>query len=562
MSNDYIARYGRVISTTVWIVECIGIFLFSLVSDVMPTIYAPIISVLMIVGLILLSYTVKLSNDDSRSCFLMFAVLSTIAVYFAAIAIGGAFLMCMLFIMQWLIVIFYFDKPLCLVLAAIQFFTMFALLIPSLIVPDRYAVVNIRQLGLALVSITLCAWIATNLIGVLTRQQQQNIDQKKSLDDMLRVVEIICNDAKESTEQKTDFIARISKDIKKLGKNINSSAQQELANIADEITTYTKLEKKEIFFSDRKYDFGKLLETIILNRRSEIQKKGLEYKINIGKNVPRFLIGDPEYVGRMIAELLDNAVSYTQRGSISLSIVMSENQIEIYISDTGRGVRKKNMDNIFSPFFSEDESDEDGIGTGLGLFISKQLAGLMGGDLTLASEYGKGTKVYLRFLQECETKQVGDTKQESLYEYMNSVINKLSVNNQSVDNQLAEKQLENGSIQLLSVPGIDWDVAHEYLPNKEIVESTLSEFYKAGYGNADKLRSIWSDSTPEEFRVKIHAIKSNLRMIGAVELAGKAERLEYAVRDGKTGIINDELEQFLREYVELVDTVGKLPGVE
>lgn len=127
--------------------------------------------------------------------------------------------------------------------------------------------------------------------------------------------------------------------------------------------------------------------------------------MDIDHEIPSMLYGDEVRIKQIVSNMLTNAVKYTERGSITLSaaaelIGPDEVTLRISVADTGKGIRKEDMKDLFSSFKRVDETDNRRIeGTGLGLNISKQLAEMMGGKLTVDSVYHKGSVFTLEVKQ-------------------------------------------------------------------------------------------------------------------------------------------------------------------
>jgi signal transduction histidine kinase len=89
---------------------------------------------------------------------------------------------------------------------------------------------------------------------------------------------------------------------------------------------------------------------------------------------------------------MSNAIKFTDRGEIKIKIVKKDNMVEIAVRDTGIGIRRReDMDKLFKPFSRINRPGKIGEGTGLGLYLSKKNANLLGGDIMVESEFGKGS---------------------------------------------------------------------------------------------------------------------------------------------------------------------------
>ena len=119
----------------------------------------------------------------------------------------------------------------------------------------------------------------------------------------------------------------------------------------------------------------------------------IKFKLVISKNFPKVLIGDFENVLRIIIHLLSNAYKYTEEGSITMNLIIKDNEFTISVKDTGVGIKEEDINRLFTKFerpdFEYHQSDKRGVG--LGLSIVKQLAELMNGSVNVSSIYGQGS---------------------------------------------------------------------------------------------------------------------------------------------------------------------------
>lgn len=120
----------------------------------------------------------------------------------------------------------------------------------------------------------------------------------------------------------------------------------------------------------------------------------IKFQLNIEEQV--FIDGDSVRIQQLLYILLDNALLYTDKGKIELTLKKSPSQIIIEVTDTGRGINTANLQNIFTRFYREDTSRVRD-GTGLGLSIAKTITELHGGEIIAKSEYGKGSTFMIIF---------------------------------------------------------------------------------------------------------------------------------------------------------------------
>jgi signal transduction histidine kinase len=99
---------------------------------------------------------------------------------------------------------------------------------------------------------------------------------------------------------------------------------------------------------------------------------------------------------QMLVNLLSNAIKFTERGEVQLSCTVNDDTLEVSIADTGVGIAAENIEYVFEPFWqAEQTATRKTGGTGLGLSVTRKLARLLGGDVTVASKLGSGTTFLL-----------------------------------------------------------------------------------------------------------------------------------------------------------------------
>lgn len=188
----------------------------------------------------------------------------------------------------------------------------------------------------------------------------------------------------------------ISDEIAENSINIQSASKMLLALIND-ILDLSKIESGKMEIVQRQYDTGAMFSDLVNMIWIRIHEKKLEFKIDISEDIPSMLYGDEVRIKQVLTNILTNAVKYTNEGSITFSahserIASNMVRLRISVADTGIGIRKESMDDLFSSFKRMDvESNRNIEGTGLGLTISKQLLDMMGGKITVDSIYTKGS---------------------------------------------------------------------------------------------------------------------------------------------------------------------------
>jgi len=178
-------------------------------------------------------------------------------------------------------------------------------------------------------------------------------------------------------------------DIKQAGAN--------LISIINDILDFSKIEAGKLEIVPIKYLLASLVNDSISIIRMRLMEKPIRFYTNIDGRIPNGLVGDEARLRQIVLNLLSNAIKYTVKGNISISITQEKREgsqvwLKIEVADTGLGIRLEDQAKLFADFVQVDTRKNRGIeGTGLGLAITKRLCIAMGGDITVKSEYGKGS---------------------------------------------------------------------------------------------------------------------------------------------------------------------------
>ena len=232
----------------------------------------------------------------------------------------------------------------------------------------------------------------------------------------------------EESRSKTNFLARMSHEIRtpmnailgmsemSLRENLSDevasniagirNAAKNLLSIMNDILDFSKIESGQISVAKVKYSLTSLINDVINVNRVKLENKPVVLLLELDCNIPEKLLGDETRVRQIVMNLLSNAVKYTDSGFIRLKIsgkITEQGQsvtLTISVKDTGVGIKREDLQRIFGDFIRFDNSRNKNIeGTGLGLSITKSLCTLMGGDVTVGSEFGKGS-VFTAIIQQ------------------------------------------------------------------------------------------------------------------------------------------------------------------
>jgi len=206
--------------------------------------------------------------------------------------------------------------------------------------------------------------------------------------------------------------------------NTVMQASQQMQTIIDEILDFSKIDANAMRIFPHPFSLQEMVENIDSMFRPIAEGKGLSFHIQQPDNATP-LLGDSTRIQQILRNLINNAVKFTDHGSIAITLELTEDnadqlQLQATISDSGIGIHKKDQQRLFDPFTQADSSDQRKFGgTGLGLTISYQLAQIMGGSLSFDSEHGKGTVFRLQLplawsSEAVEQQQVRNLTQQEL----------------------------------------------------------------------------------------------------------------------------------------------------
>ena len=181
---------------------------------------------------------------------------------------------------------------------------------------------------------------------------------------------------------------------------INLSAVS-LGHIFSDIIDLDKIDSKRIELNIQPCDFHSLLNDFYNFGTLMAEQKGLKFSLKLDDNLPNWLYLDRARLSQILWNLISNAVKFTDKGDVILRVQkMQDNQYQFSVTDTGAGIAPCELDKIFTMYYQVKDNIHRSAGSGIGLAISKNLAQLMQGDLTVESELEKGSTFYLTIIAE------------------------------------------------------------------------------------------------------------------------------------------------------------------
>lgn len=187
--------------------------------------------------------------------------------------------------------------------------------------------------------------------------------------------------------------------ILEYSQNVDSAGRQILFMI-NQFLDLSRIDMGKEEVLEENFDLKGLIDTLSLYYKKEADNKGLDFIVDMDKDLPRYLIGDVRKLNQILMNLLSNAIKYTKEGVIVFSIYIRKLEegtllLRFEVSDTGIGIKKEDQVKIFESFERSDIVRNRGIeGTGLGLAISGNLARLLGTQIKVKSKYGEGSQFW------------------------------------------------------------------------------------------------------------------------------------------------------------------------
>lgn len=277
--------------------------------------------------------------------------------------------------------------------------------------PDLVPVVTNRYYRYIDSSVTLV--VVSCCIGVLLKIQSISYDnekrnaqqQKEEMEQIARSKDVFFANMSHEIRTPINTIIglnemtlreNISDEIAENAINIQNASKMLLTTIND-ILDLSKLESGKMDIVPVQYEVSAMFSDLVNLIWLRANQKDLEFRVDIAQDIPSMLYGDEVRIKQVITNLLTNAVKYTRAGSVTLTakgerLSADSFRLRISVADTGTGIRKESLDDLFNSFKRVDEELNRNIeGTGLGLNISKQLMDMMGGKISVDSVYHKGS---------------------------------------------------------------------------------------------------------------------------------------------------------------------------
>ncbi|MDR1481022.1 MAG: response regulator [Synergistaceae bacterium] len=426
---------------------------------------------------------------------------------------------------------------------------------------DMYLMaLTLSALGLVFMSVLSCFLIRMSLAKM--KSEEENRSKSSFLARMSHEIRTPMN----SILGMSELIMRdeISDDVREHISIIHQSCDSLLAIIND-ILDFSKIESGQLECESKKYFFSSMINDMINVMRMRISEKALDFLVNVDPEIPQQLVGDQVRIRQIVINLLANAAKYTEKGFVSLDVrkglaVGSKIEIIFNVRDSGIGIKREDMDKIFVDFTRLDVDYNRRVeGTGLGLAIARTYCRLMGGDVSVESEYNQGSiftaTVIQAFEEDKKLAEVGYPGQKRVLlfderpRHIQSIVSEMRALGvtPTCSLNLAEfiEDLEEGEFDFAFVSS---RYAVECVGVLDRRRMPLHLVVMVEMGDASAFRDIWSVMMP------IYSVPIANALNGVIDVCGGSSRIlpsRFIIPDARILIVDDILSN-LRVAKELV----------
>lgn len=246
--------------------------------------------------------------------------------------------------------------------------------------------------------------------------------------------------AERANKSKSEFLARMSHELRiplnsmlgfsrmmqddpaidetnKENLDIIHASGEHLLMLVNDVLDISRIEANQLCLKDQVINLSKLLQRLESMFKLQAKEKGLSFRCTMDSRLPQYLFGDETRLLQVLINLLGNAIKFTRTGHVILrawTLDDDSKRLYIEVEDTGMGISTADAEQIFEPFTQGSDNSTTLPGTGLGLFISRQLVRCMEGDISLWSQLGKGSKFKVTLpLRQAELTEVVNAEQNS-----------------------------------------------------------------------------------------------------------------------------------------------------
>jgi two-component system sensor histidine kinase BarA len=286
--------------------------------------------------------------------------------------------------------------------------------------------------------------LSRGINGLATSVRESNQLMQSEIDRATSQLKRALADLEQAMRAKDQFLARMSHELRTpltavlgfsnmLFTEVNESKREEqlrviqrcstvLLTMIDDVLDFSNADLGGFTLNNSFFALDKFIEDLTALFRLQANEKGLEFSMSHEGEIPKSIHSDPVRLAQVITNLVNNAIKFTDSGSVSVNLKMEDchdghDYLQFVIKDTGKGIVEDKILTLFEPFTQEDTSiNRHYGGSGLGLSIAKRLVGAMNGDITIKSKVNIGTEVTFTCRLEKDSKNFKNTDQSLLSE--------------------------------------------------------------------------------------------------------------------------------------------------
>jgi PAS domain S-box-containing protein len=274
-----------------------------------------------------------------------------------------------------------------------------------------------------------------------------------------------------------------------------NAASNTLSLLINDILDLSKIDAGELVIRQEDVHLHNLIDKLAKSQELQIAKHSLSLHVSIDADVPDLLVGDPLRIQQVLHNLLGNAIKFTAQGAISIDVSVLEEGasrvlLDISVTDTGIGIAAELHERIFEPFAQVfDANSRHYSGSGLGLSISRSLAGLMGGTVELESQVGTGSAFHLLIPLQKKTVDISEKPLPEIEPISGSMpaLNILLVEDNQINIQFIKTVLENLGHKVMTAE--NGKVALDYL-NTNVFDLVLMDIEMPVINGIDTLKTL------------------------------------------------------------------------
>ena len=268
--------------------------------------------------------------------------------------------------------------------------------------------------------------------------------------------------------------------------SILKSSAESLLTIINDILDFSKIEAGKLAIEQVAFSPVALVQGVVTLFQARALEKNLHLTLSLPEHAPAVLMGDPTRIRQILLNLVDNAIKFTHSGDVELRVRFEPSPegigCQFRVTDSGIGMSEETLSRLFQAFSQADASTTRRYGgTGLGLAVSSQLAGLMGGQLTVVSELGKGSIFTLSLLLPASTLPLAELPEPPVIQLQGRIlmVEDHPVNQKVLSHQLREMGLQYAvaasgtqAMDLLATEDFDLVLMDWQMPEMDGLEAT------------------------------------------------------------------------------------------